>query len=68
MFWFVTLYHNNLLANQALWPVECMASRNLGVSCRSVGSHEITSRQEKVWGQVRLSRTMKVPGERWRRR
>lgn len=62
-FWLVTLYHNNLLANQALWSVECVASRDLHVSCRSVGSHRITSRKEKVWGQMGLFRTMKVPGE-----
>lgn len=58
MFWFVALYHNNLLADQALWPVEWLPETE--VYLVGVLGHMNTSTKEKVWGRVRLSRTMKV--------
>lgn len=58
MFWFVALYHNNLLADQALWPVEWLPETE--VYLVGVLGHMKTSTKEKVWSRVRLSRTMKV--------
>lgn len=46
MFWFVALYHNNLLADQALWPVEWLPETE--VYLVGVLGHMKTSTKEKV--------------------